>query len=361
MIVVETSTSASPAQERVHLLLELALAHLPVGDDEPQPGHELLQLLGRGLDRLDAVVEVEALAAALVLALERELHELLVVLADRRPDRPAALRRRLDDRDVAQARERHVQRARDRRRREREHVDLEAQRPQELLLRDAEALLLVEDHEAEILRDHVAREQAVRADEDVDLARLVVGEHLLDLLRRPEAGDHLDTDREVAEAVAEGVPVLLGEDRRRHEHQHLLPVHRDGEGGPHRHLGLAEADVAADEPVHRAAAPRGPPSRPRSRAAGRRSRGTGRRPRSARATRWRGRRRPRAPAGAARRGRSARRRARAPTRARGSAGSARPCRRASRARAPSRRRRCSARPCRAARAGRRAGPRRGRR
>ena len=138
-----------------------------------------------------------------------------------------------------------------------------------------------------------------------------------DLLRRPEARDHLDAHREVAEALAEGVPVLLGEDRRRHEHQHLLPVHRDRERRAQRHLGLAEADVAADEPVHRAAAPRGPPSRPRSRAAGRRSRGTGRRPRAARATRSRGRRRRRAPAGAARRGRAARRRARAPRRARG--------------------------------------------
>ena len=82
MIVVETSTSASPREERVHLLLELALRHLAVRDDEPEPGHELPQLLGRVLDRLDAVVQVEALAAALVLALERRLHELLVVLAD---------------------------------------------------------------------------------------------------------------------------------------------------------------------------------------------------------------------------------------------------------------------------------------
>ena len=40
----------------------------------------------------------------------------------------------------------------------------------QLLLRDAEALLLVEDDEPELLRDHVAAQHAVRADEDVDLA-----------------------------------------------------------------------------------------------------------------------------------------------------------------------------------------------
>ena len=60
---------------------------------------------------------------------------------------------------------------------EREHVDLEPELAQQLLLRDAEALLLVDDHEAEVLRDDVAREHAVRADQDVDLALGEVGEH----------------------------------------------------------------------------------------------------------------------------------------------------------------------------------------
>ncbi len=46
--------------------------------------------------------------------------------------------------------------------------------------------------------------------------------------------------------------MLLREDGRRHEHQRLLAVQRGGEGGPDRDLRLAEADVAADEAVHRA-------------------------------------------------------------------------------------------------------------
>ena len=48
---------------------------------------------------------------------------------------------------------------------------LEPQLAQELLLRDAEALLLVEDDEPEILRHDVAREHPVRADQDVHPAR----------------------------------------------------------------------------------------------------------------------------------------------------------------------------------------------
>ena len=175
------------AQERVHPVLELPLAHLPVRGQHAQLRAQLPDLLPRLLDRLDAVVEVERLPAALVLAGQRLRDQLLVVLADGRPDRTAALGRRLDDRDVAQAGERHVQRPRDRRRREREHVGLEAERLQQLLLRHAEALLLVDDHEPEVLRHDVAREHPVRADEHVDLALRQLGEHLLRLLRRAEA------------------------------------------------------------------------------------------------------------------------------------------------------------------------------
>jgi len=66
-----------------------------------------------------------------------------------------------------------------------------------------------------------------------------------------EARDHLDAHREVAVTLAERVPVLLRKDRRRREHHDLLVVHRRGEGCANRDLGLAEADVAADEPIHR--------------------------------------------------------------------------------------------------------------
>jgi len=45
--------------------------------------------------------------------------------------------------------------------------------------------------------------------------------------------------------------VLLGEDRRGHEHQHLFALRRSLEGGPQRHLRLAVADITADQPVHR--------------------------------------------------------------------------------------------------------------
>ena len=47
--------------------------------------------------------------------------------------------------------------------------------------------------------------------------------------------------------------MLARQQRRRHDHRDLLAAHRRDEGGAQRHLGLAEADVAADQPVHRPA------------------------------------------------------------------------------------------------------------
>ena len=72
--------------------------------------------------------------------------------------------------------------------------------------------------------------------------------------RGAEAGDVLDRERVVVQALGEGAVVLLRQDRRGHEHQHLLAVLGGDEGRAQRDLGLAVADVAADEPVHR---PRG--------------------------------------------------------------------------------------------------------
>ena len=47
--------------------------------------------------------------------------------------------------------------------------------------------------------------------------------------------------------------MLARQQRGRHHHRHLLARHGGDKGGAHRHFGLAEADIAADQPVHRPA------------------------------------------------------------------------------------------------------------
>ena len=90
------------------------------------------------------------------------------------------------------------------------------------------------------------------ADQDVDLALGEALDRLALLGGRAEAADVLDRERVVAQALGERAEVLLGEDRRRHQHQHLLAGVGGLERRAQRDLGLAVADVAADQPVHRA-------------------------------------------------------------------------------------------------------------
>ena len=132
-------------------------------------------------------------------------------------------------------------------------MHLGAQLLQPLLVRDAEMLLLVDDQQAEVLELDGLAEQRVGADDDVDRA---VGDALLDrgqLLAGTSREACPILHREAAEALGEGLGVLARQQRGRHHHRHLLAVHRRDEGGAQRHLGLAEADVAADQPVHRPA------------------------------------------------------------------------------------------------------------
>ena len=102
---------------------------------------------------------------------------------------------------------------------------------------------------------HVLREQAVRADDDVDLARPCsprrVSSCSFFVWKRDSAAHR---DRVARHARLEGAEVLLREHRRRAEDRDLLAGHGDAERRADRDLGLAEADVAADEAVHR---PRG--------------------------------------------------------------------------------------------------------
>ncbi len=134
-----------------HDVFELVLRHLAVADEDVGLGHDVAQLAGDELDVVHAVVDEEDLAAAVQLAEDGLADEMVVELGDVGLDRQALLGRRLDRRHVADAGERHVQRARDRRGGERQHVDLAAHLLEALLVRDAEALLLVDDDQAEVL------------------------------------------------------------------------------------------------------------------------------------------------------------------------------------------------------------------
>ncbi len=72
--------------------------------------------------------------------------------------------------------------------------------------------------------------------------------------RGAETADGVHDERILRQPLAERAEVLLGEHRGRHQHGDLPAVVDGLESGPHGQLGLAVADVAADEPIHGPAA-----------------------------------------------------------------------------------------------------------
>ena len=220
-------------------------------DGDPGLGHEVADVAGHAVDVRDAVVHVEGLALAQELAAQRLADCGRIVLADVGEDGAAVGRWSVDHGEVPDAGQGHLQGARNGTGRQRQHVDALGHALHGLLVGHAEALLLVDDEETEVLELHVLGQQPVRADDHVDAP---VGQALHDgplLGRRQEAAEQLHPHRVGRVAVGEGLGVLAGQQRGRSQHRCLRPVLHRLEDGAHGHLGLAEPDVAAHQTVHR--------------------------------------------------------------------------------------------------------------
>ena len=144
-----------------------------------------------------------------------------------------------------------MQRPRNRRRRQRQDVHRSAELLQPLLVLHPEPLFLVDHHQPQVRELHVPPEQPVRPDQDVHLPRRQPLDHPPRLPLRPEAADDLDRNWVVRHALRERLVVLLGQDRRRDQHRHLLSVHRHLERRADRQLRLPVPHVPANQAVHR--------------------------------------------------------------------------------------------------------------
>ena len=234
-----------------HHPFQFAFGHLAMGNPDARLGDEILQFALHATDRFDVVVQEVHLAATGKFALEgfAQLH--VVPRHDEGLHREPMRGRGGDDREVAQAGHRHVERARDRGRRQGQQVYVGAQCFQCFLLAHAEALFLVDDDQAQVFEAHVLLQQPVGANDDVEGTVGDPADLGFDFLRGLEARQHLDPHGPVGKTVAEVAVVLLGKQRGRHQHRDLLAGDGGDEGRTHGNLGLAEADVAADDEVHR--------------------------------------------------------------------------------------------------------------
>ena len=234
----------------VHDVLDLLGVHLPVGVGDPGLRHQFLHLFRHIRDRGHMIVDKIDLSVPGQLSADRLPDGLLIVLHDKGLDRKPVLRRFLQDAHIPDPGEAHVERARDRRGRQRQNVHFLAQLLDLLLMGDAEALLLVHDQQAQVFKGDILRQEPVGSDHDINSAvpETLHGFRLLG--PAPEAAHEVDPDREILHALQKRIVMLLGQDRSRNQDGNL-PVLLDClEGGPDRDLCLAVTDVSADQPVH---------------------------------------------------------------------------------------------------------------
>ena len=171
-----------------HHLLEVGLAHLTVGNSDASLGHELLDLRRDAVDRRHPVVHIEDLPLAQQLAANGRGDLPVAIGADEGENRVPVFWRGGEGAHLANTRHRHLERARNRGRGHRQNVDVCLQFLEGILVLDAEALLLIDDHQAQVFEHDVRAEQAVSADDDVDRAVCHAHESLFRLLLALESG-----------------------------------------------------------------------------------------------------------------------------------------------------------------------------
>ena len=194
-----------------HDLLELFLGHLAVGGEHPGLGNEFADLLGRLLDGLHPIVDEEHLPLAGELTPDGGDDLALVVGAGKGEHRMAFLRRGGDGTHLTNTRHRHLQGAGNRGGAHGEHVDIDAQLLESLLVLDTEALLLVDDDQSQVVELHLAAQQSVGADDDVHRAAFDALPHCFCLGIGLEPRQCRDIDREAGVAFGEGLQMLLDE------------------------------------------------------------------------------------------------------------------------------------------------------
>ena len=146
-----------------------------------------------------------------------------------------------------------MQRSRNRRGADmRQHVDVLPHLLQPLFVAHAEALLFIDDQQAEIVIHHVLRQQPVRTDDDVDLARRRALREiaLISFGDRNRLSISTRTGKGAKRRLND-LEMLQREHGRGSEHRHLLAVAERLERRAHGDFGLAETDVAAQQTVHR--------------------------------------------------------------------------------------------------------------
>jgi hypothetical protein len=113
-----------------------------------------------------------------------------------------------------------------------------------------EFVLLIHHEQTEVLKRDISLKQAVRADHHIYGPALESSKRLVLFGFRSKSRKYVDTNRKRREAFRKRAKVLIGKQRRRHEHGSLVSILRGLECGPERDLCFAVSHVPAYNPIH---------------------------------------------------------------------------------------------------------------
>ena len=159
-----------------------------------------------------------------------------------------------DDARVQIAVDRKRQRTWDGRCRHNEQIGTRALRTQGVALADAKPVLLIDDHERQMLKRHVIRKHRVGAKEDIELARFQLGMDPLALGRRRGARQERPGHASLQEQGAGLIGILTRQHARGRHNAGLraaIGSHSQRAGG---NGGLTGTDIAQQQAVHHAPA-----------------------------------------------------------------------------------------------------------
>jgi hypothetical protein len=131
------------------------------------------------------------------------------------------------------------ERTRDRCRAEHQHIDRIAFLRQCKPFAYAEAMLLIDNGQRQVLEDHIVLDQRVGADQKIDLAICESGDDLAAFLAFLASGKNGDIHSSALGERRDGLDVLARENFRRRHQRGLLAGFRHGGGGEQRHHRLA--------------------------------------------------------------------------------------------------------------------------
>jgi len=132
-------------------------------------------------------------------------------------------------------------------------MDIGPQFLEPLLLLDPEMLFLVHHHQSQAFEADGLRQQGVGAHQDVEGAVAGLLADARGVLGRDQPRQLFHPDRQAGEPGGKGAVMLARQQGGRNHNGDLQAGERSHKGRAQCHLGLAETDIATDQPVHRSA------------------------------------------------------------------------------------------------------------